>query len=90
MEKAVIEENETRFTRCLSSIFFSPLLLGMIGVMFNGPGFWSILAGQWTAPEDPELTEHAKDLLEEVRDNQVPPAGCTRPAKITQQEHSYY
>ena len=27
MEKAVMEENETRFTRCLSSIFFGSLLL---------------------------------------------------------------
>ena len=73
MEKAVMEENETRFTRCLSSVFFGALLLRIIGVMFDGQGFWNILNGSWVAPEDPELTDHAKDLLEEVRDNSIPP-----------------
>ena len=85
-----MEENETRFTRCLSSVFFGALLLRIIGVMFDGPGFWSILNGSWVAPEDPELTEHAKYLLEEVRDNSIPPEGRTRPSTISQKEHSYY
>ena len=42
MEKAVIEENETRFTRCLSSIFLRPLLLDMIGVMFLEHSGWLV------------------------------------------------
>ena len=63
MEKAVMEENETRFTQCLSSIFFNSLLIRLIGVMFDVPGFWSILNDSWIAPDDPELTAYAKDLL---------------------------
>ena len=90
MERAVMEENETRFTRCTWSAFFSSLLLGLIGVMFDGPAFWQILQGTWEAPDTPELDPYAKDLLEEVRDNPCPSQHKTRPSYISQKEHSYY
>ena len=90
MEKAVMEENETRFTRCTWSAFFGSLLLSLIGVMFDGPGFWEILRGTWQAPDTPDLNPFAKDLLEEVRDNPCPAHFKTRPTRISQEEHSHY
>ena len=91
MEKAVMEENETRFTRCLSSAFFGTILLALFGVMFDGPGFWQVLQGTWQPPPpQQDLDPYALELLQEATDNMIDPCYCTRPSHITQEEHSYY
>ena len=88
MEKAIIEENETRFTRCTASAFFSWLLLGIFGVMFDGPGFWEVLKGTWQTPQHADMDPYAADILTEARDNHIPPEFCTRPSHITKEENS--
>ena len=55
MEKAVIKENETRFTRCCASAFFQGLLALMVGVMFTGQWVKEILTNCWQPPP-PNLT----------------------------------
>ncbi len=86
MEKAIMFENELRFTRCIVSAFFISILLKLIGVMFNGPAVSEIKNCTWTPPE--RIDPYAYLFLVELQQNPVKEEFKTRPSLITSEANS--
>ena len=87
MEQAIMAENETRYTRCLASVFFGAILFALFGRLFDGPAMKEVAAGTFQPPA--RLDPFARDFLTEIQLDPVPEEFCTRPTKITAEENSW-
>jgi len=87
-EQAIMQENESRFSLCTNTPFFSPDLLSLIGTLLNGTAIPQILSNSWQPPA--WLDSYTSTFLEVVQDIVVPPSLRTRPTTISAKDNSYH
>lgn len=79
-------ENEHRFTKCLSSIFFGSLLMALFGSLFDGPAAQEIRDGTFEPPD--RLNPFARDFLLELQEDRVPDLHKTSSSHISSKDNS--
>ena len=88
MEKALLDENERRFTQARNTPFLQPPLLQLVGTMGTGPAAEDILQGTFNIPEG--VDEWAARLIPFLaRPEKVKSGQFIRPATtVSVQSHS--
>ena len=86
MEHAVMAENETRFTRCIDSVFFDSILFPLFGMLCQTPAAQQVRTQSFLPPQ--RLDPFATEFLTELQVDWLPVSARSCATHISAQENS--